>query len=273
MKQNYCSRQGRRKTVTTCNNQEMERWSGKVAIVTGASSGIGAAVTRALVERGLKVVGLARRVHRLQELSAELCRGPGKLYPLQCDITNEEDILCAFSWLRSELGGVDVLVNNAGVLNEIQFHDFKTEDWLQMINVNVVGLTLCTREAVSCMKSLGIENGHIIHINSFLGHTMSNLPGFNMYAATKHAVTTLTESLRRELAHLKSGIKVSSISPGMVKTELLSSGDNRTLGPEVYNAVTCLEASDVADAVVYVLDTPPHIQVHELTILPLGQPI
>ncbi|XP_023719736.1 farnesol dehydrogenase isoform X3 [Cryptotermes secundus] len=250
---------------------EMERWSGKVAIVTGASAGIGAAISQSLVKHGLQVVGIARRSRRLEEFSAELSTAPGKLHPLKCDITKENDIISSFAWVKENLGGVDILINNAGVFNEILLHDFRTEEWLQMLNVNIVGLTLCTREAVRSMRERGVNEGHIVYISSFLGRTISNNPGFNMYAATKHTVTTLAESLRRELVQLEAQIKVSNISPGIVRTEMLSSGITRTIGPDIYDKVACLDPKDVSDAVIYVLGTPPHIQIQELTLLAVGQ--
>ncbi|KAJ9591487.1 hypothetical protein L9F63_001973 [Diploptera punctata] len=250
----------------------MERWSGKVAVVTGASSGIGAAITKNLLKYGVHVVGLARRINRIEEFSVELQDSPGKLYPVKCDVSLEQDILEAFSWINKTLGTLHILINNAGVFNETQLHDFITEEWLNMMNVNVLGLTICTREALKMMKEHGVNDGHIININSFLGHTMSNNPVMNMYATTKHAVTASTEGLRRELVQQNSQIRISSVSPGIVKTEMFTSGGTRTLGPEIYNVMTCLEAKDVSDAVLYILGTPPHVQVHELTILPIGQP-
>ncbi|XP_021926369.1 farnesol dehydrogenase-like [Zootermopsis nevadensis] len=261
----------------------MERWSGKVAVVTGASSGIGAAIARDLVKHGLQVVGLARRVHRLEELSAELSAAPGRLHPLKCDVTKETDVLISFAWVKQQLGTLKINaldsikvmllyhLKNCCCLKFLGFTDFKTEDWLQMLNVNTVGLTLCTRQAIKSMRERGVNDGHVVYINSFLGHTMSNSPGFNMYATTKHATTALAESLRRELLQLKTRIRVSSISPGLVRTEMLSAGITRTVGPDIYNTVNCLEPNDVSNAVAYVLGTPPHVQIQELILLPTGQ--
>ncbi|XP_063235308.1 farnesol dehydrogenase-like [Bacillus rossius redtenbacheri] len=246
----------------------MERWSGRVAVVTGASSGIGYAVARELVKKGLKVVGLARRADRIEELAASLKDSPGKLYAVKTDLTKEEDILSAFKWVKENLGGVDVLVNNAGVGKLDNLYDGSVADWKQMIDVNVLALSICTKEAIRSMKERGVDDGHIIHINSVAGHYYSSLPGIGMYSATKHAVTVLTESLRRELTKLNSKIKITSISPGGVRTEMVARAN---IPEEVLKTMSLLEPEDLAEAVVYTLSTPPRVQVHEITIRPVGE--
>ncbi|XP_069691186.1 dehydrogenase/reductase SDR family member 11-like isoform X2 [Periplaneta americana] len=187
----------------------MERWVGRVAVVTGASSGIGAAIARDLVKKGLKVVGLARRLDRLQVAAVELKDLPGELHAVQCDITKEQDILSAFKWVKEHLGGVDVMVNNAGLLHQAFLSDGETSEWREMLDVNVLGLSICTREAISSMKERGVTDGHIVHINSISGH---GLPPSStmcyMYGATKNAVTMLAEGLRRELVKNNSKIRV-----------------------------------------------------------------
>ncbi|PSN53617.1 Dehydrogenase/reductase SDR family member 11 [Blattella germanica] len=240
----------------------MERWAGRVAVVTGASSGIGAAIAQDLVKKGLKVVGLARRVELVQDMATALISEKGKLYPIKCDLSHVSEVTTAFEWIKSNLGGVDILVNNAGVAMQNTLTEGPVDSWRKILEVNVLALSVCTKEAVQSMKERGIEDGHIIHINSVAGH---NLPPtifpIYMYAASKHAVTVLTEGLRRELAQDKSKIKVTSISPGLVKTEIIEAAQSTVAAEDVFNMYAHLEAQDIADAVIYVLGTPPHVQV------------
>nr|CAD7461194.1 unnamed protein product [Timema tahoe] len=250
----------------------MERWSGRVALVTGASAGIGAAIVRELVKNGLIVVGLARRAELVEELSTELKGAPGKLHALKGDVSKEEDILAAFDWVKKNLGRIDVLVNNAGVLYLSMLTDGETSHWKQIFDLNVLGLSICTREAFKLMKEKGVDDGHIIHINSIDGHMPVVFPGMAHYFASKHAVTVLTEGLRRELVQLGSKIRVTSISPGVVDTDMLRSfTDDAQVSKDMFSA---LKSEDIANAVTYALGTPPHVQVryiHEIIIKPIGE--
>nr|CAD7260257.1 unnamed protein product [Timema shepardi] len=247
----------------------MERWSGKVALVTGASVGIGAAIVQELVKHGLKVVGLARRVEKVEELEAGLKNAPGKLYAVKADISKEEDILAAFDWIKKNLGGVDILINNAGVGTTETLSDVSDGSW-RILDVNVKGLSIFTREALKSMKERGVNDGHIIHINSIAGHYLPGGHPVSMYHASKHAVTVLTEGLRRELVQLGSKTKVTSISPGVVATEFFNIFDPETK-KEFLGGNPVLQAKDIADAVIYTLGTPPHVQIHEITIKPVGE--
>ncbi|XP_064022395.1 dehydrogenase/reductase SDR family member 11 isoform X2 [Pogoniulus pusillus] len=146
----------------------MERWTGRVALVTGASVGIGAAVARALVQHGMKVVGCARSVDKIEKLAAE-CQSagyPGTLIPYKCDLSNEEEILSMFSAIKTLHQGVDVCINNAGLARPEPLLSGKTEGWRTMIDVNVMAVSICTREAYQSMKERNIDDGHIININS-----------------------------------------------------------------------------------------------------------
>ncbi|KAJ9580228.1 hypothetical protein L9F63_004101 [Diploptera punctata] len=240
----------------------MDRLEGRVAVVTGASSGIGAAIAQELVKKGVKVVGLARRVEKIEELAAKLKSEKGELHALKCDVTIEEEIKTSFEYVKSKLGGVHILINNAGLMIYTNtLIDGSTEEWRKMLDINVLALNVCTREAIKLMKEEDIDDGHIVHINSICGHSPPS-EHIVMYAATKHAVTALTEGLRRELVKQNSKIRVSSISPGMVKTDM---------APKfIIESMPSMNPEDIADAVVYVLGTPQHVQVHELTIRPTG---
>ncbi|XP_077284803.1 farnesol dehydrogenase-like [Arctopsyche grandis] len=258
----------------------MERWEGKVAVVTGASAGIGATTALALADHGMRVVGLARRQHKIQELNNAV-KGRGTIRGLRCDLTNEEDILAAFRWIQNSFGGVDVLVNSAGFIGNktvpASLLSGSSNEWRSVLDTNVVAVSICTREAVKSMRRRG-DNGHIIHINSLAGHKVPFFPStpLGIYPASKHAVTALTESLRIELMALKSRIKVTSISPGSVDTEMTRTFATNVLGiKDQLNGEQSyfkqLLPEDVSDAIVYALGTRPNVQVHELTIQPIGQ--
>ncbi|XP_044763507.1 farnesol dehydrogenase-like [Coccinella septempunctata] len=252
----------------------MEKWQGKVAIVTGASAGIGAAIAKALVQKGVLVAGLARRIDRIEELSRTLSmeEAPGKLYGLKCDITKEEDILKSFKWITENVGPVHILVNNAGLIKPTSLTEGATQDWRKVFDVNVMALCICTREALKIMRKNKID-GHIIHINNIGGHVIPCIPKdeslMNVYPASKFAVTALTESLRQELKILKSKTKVTSISPGMV----ITSEFQKNLGSAAslyYKDGPTIKPSDVAEAVIYSLSTGENVQVQDLIIRPFG---
>ncbi|KAJ3642954.1 hypothetical protein Zmor_025699 [Zophobas morio] len=250
----------------------MDRWRGKVAIVTGASAGIGVEIVKQLVDEGVLVVGLARRVERIEKLVKELEGKKGKLYAFKADVGVEEDILNAFKWTEKNLGPVHILINNAGVLQDTNLIDGETKKWKAILDINVLGLCIATREAVRTMRANNID-GHIIHINSVSGHIVNYFPYMNVYAASKFAVTALTETLRTELNTISSKIKVTSVSPGVVATEIDETSniylDAKTL--EERKSRAALVSSDCADAVIYALSTSPNCQVHDLIIKPIGE--
>lgn len=249
----------------------MDRWKGKVAVVTGASAGIGAAISKNLVNAGLKVVGLARRKEKVEELAKKLQGKPGKLYAVKADISKEDDIIEAFKWIKNNLGPIHILVNNAGVGRGTTLIEGETKLWKEVFDTNVLGLCIATREAFKDMKANNVD-GHIIHINSIGGHTVFNFPKMNVYPASKFAVTALTETLRQELNSVGSKIKITSVSPGGVRTEIAQAGAGNMPDLQAYfDKAPMLNPEDIADAVSYVLATPPHVQVHELMIKPVGE--
>lgn len=153
-------------------------------------------------------MGLARRKEKVEELAAILSKKPGKLHAFRADMTVEADIVAAFDWTNDNLGPVHILINNAGLSLPTTLTDGETDKWRKILDTNVLGLCIATREAVRNMKKYGIDDGHIVHINSVLGHYVHNVPNLNLYSGTKFAVTALTESLRIELNNMKSKIKV-----------------------------------------------------------------
>ncbi|XP_066551222.1 dehydrogenase/reductase SDR family member 11a isoform X2 [Amia ocellicauda] len=253
----------------------MERWKGRVALVTGASVGIGAAVARALVQHGMKVVGCARSVDKIEKLAAE-CQSAGysgTLVPYKCDLSNEEEILSMFSAIKTLHQGVDVCINNAGLAHPEPLLSGRTEGWRNMIDVNVLALSICTREAYQSMKERSVDDGHIININSVLGHVPHPEGGAHFYGATKYAVTALTEGTRLELLQEKTHIRVTSISPGLVRTEFAYSTfkNNKEAADKMYSQIKVLEVEDITRAVVFALTAPPHAQIGEIIIRPTEQ--
>ncbi|KAM4726884.1 dehydrogenase/reductase SDR family member 11a [Anableps anableps] len=263
------------KTVPVKTLVEMERWKGRVALVTGASIGIGAAVTRALVQHGMRVVGCARNVDKIEKLAAE-CESAGysgTLIPYKCDLSNEEEILSMFSAIKTLHKGVDVCINNAGLAHNEPLLSGKTEGWRNMIDVNVLALSICTREAYKSMKERDVDDGHIININSMSGHRLVPSADEHFYCATKYAVTALTEGIRQELREEKTHIRATCISPGIVETEFAFRHHNSD--PEkaaaVYESIKCLKAEDIASAITFVLSAPPHVQIGDVQMRPVEQ--
>ncbi|XP_046395242.1 farnesol dehydrogenase-like [Ischnura elegans] len=248
----------------------MDRWIGKIAVVTGASSGIGAAIAKQLVKNGMIVVGMARREEKIKDI-AETLAEKGKLYAVKADVSQEKDVVEAFQWVKNNLKTVNVLINCAGIGRYYPLTgEGKAEHLQQLLNVNALGLTNCTTQALKLMKETGVDDGHIIHLNSVVGHNILTFTGHYIHTAIKHGVTVLTEGLRRELVLEKSKIKVTSISPGLVNTEMVD--DFKTPGMEdSLDGMPMLEPKDIADGVIYVLGTPPHVQIQELTIRPVGE--
>ncbi|KAM3602508.1 uncharacterized protein V6R79_005435 [Siganus canaliculatus] len=253
----------------------MERWSGRVALVTGASVGIGAAIAKELVRHGMKVVACARNVEKIQNLAAE-CQSEGLsgvLVPIKCDLSIEEQILTMFTTIKQQHKGVDVCINNAGLAHPDPLLNGKTSSWKNMMDVNILALSICTREAYQSMKERNVDDGHIINISSMSGHRVVNNADTHFYTATKFAVTALTEGLRQELREANSHIRVSTISPGIVETEFAPRlyKDNADKAASIYKSLKPLKAIDVADSVIYVLSAPPHVQVGDVQMRPVEQ--
>lgn len=260
----------------------MNQWKGKVAVVTGASAGIGAAIVEQLVKHGVTVVGMARRKDRVQALAESNKKQPGKIYAVECDVMSSDSITKAFEWVEKNLGGVDILVNNAGTVRAAQVTDLEKpdSDYTLTIETNLTGLVLCTRRALKTMKER--PAGYIININSVGGHISAIAyfaqSGTNVYTGTKHAVTNLTDTIRLELACAENKkIRISSLSPGAVTSEFLETAVQSLPDPAAIVAQRrsgggpSLEPSDVADAVVYLLSTKPTVNISELIIHPTGE--
>lgn len=241
-----------------------------VALVTGASSGIGHAIALKLAQEGYRLALCARRLERLEELQAKLTAMGTEAITQLVDLRQESDILAFFRAIRQRWGGVDVLINNAGLGHKQSLLDGDTEAWRDMLEVNVLALCICTREATRDMRQRG-GKGHVVHISSMSGHRVPG--GSGMYSATKFAVRSLTEGLRQELRQAGLDIRVSSISPGFVETEFAARyHQSEEKADALYSQFPVLQPDDIANAVIYMLNQPEHVQIHDMLVRPTQQP-
>jgi NADP-dependent 3-hydroxy acid dehydrogenase YdfG len=239
-----------------------------VALVTGASSGIGRAVASALLERGTKVALLARRRDRLDQLASGYAAEQTLVCP--ADLRDESDIRRAFDTIRAAWGGVDIVVNAGGLGRRAPLIDGSTAAWREMLEVNVLGLCVCTQQALSDMRRRG-DDGHVVHVSSMSGHRVPE--GSGVYGATKFAVRALTESLRKELRALGSSIRVTAVSPGFVETEFAEVfHGSADAAEQTYGRYKVLQPEDVASAVLYALEAPAHVDIHDILMRPTDQP-
>ncbi len=246
---------------------DLEQWTDKVALVTGASSGIGHAIATRLVDGGMRVAGCGRDAAAMQRLREKL---GGRFLPIVCDLRDEGSILEMFATVDTAFGGVDVLVNNAGLGHASPLCSGQTEHWREMLEVNVLALCICTREAVQRMHHRG-GPGHVLHISSMAAHRTP--PGSGVYSATKFAVRALTEALRQELNERNSPVRVTALSPGFVETRFAERyHKTEDAAATTYGAYPVLQPADVADAVAWALEQPPHVQIHDVLMRPTRQP-
>ena len=240
----------------------------KVAIVTGASSGIGEATAIALAAAGAKVAIAARRSERLETLTQRIQQNGGEALPITADVANEAQVQDMVSATKDKWGRVDILVNNAGVMLLGPVYQANTEDWRRMFDVNVLGLMYATHAILPLMKAQG--EGHIVNISSVAGRVAN--AGTGVYNATKWAVGAFSESLRKEVH--KDKIRVTIIEPGLVATELpqhITNPEAKERAKTLYESVRSLDSEDIAAAIVYAVTQPPHVNVNEILIRPTEQ--
>jgi NADP-dependent 3-hydroxy acid dehydrogenase YdfG len=241
---------------------------GRTALVTGASSGIGAATAVALAEAGAAVAIGARRTDRLDALATRLRDGGATVLQLELDVTDEQACVDAVRRTRQELGGLDVLVNNAGVMLLGTIAGADTEDWRRMLHTNVLGLMYMTHAAIDGMVEQG--SGDVVNISSVAGRTARK--GAGVYNASKWAVNAFSESLRQEVTGR--GVRISLVEPGAVATELtdhITQPDARAASVQMYTSMRSLQADDVARAIRYVVSQPPHVAINEVLVRPTDQ--
>ncbi len=243
---------------------------GRCVIVTGASSGIGMATARAFAAAGARLVLAARRADRLEALAAQLAATGGDAEAVPTDMRAEEDVCRLVARACERFGGVDVLVNNAGLGRAAPLWSGATAHWREMLEVNVLGLCIATREALRDMDRRGAA-GHIVHVSSMAGHRIPG-PDSAVYAATKFAVRALTEGLRRELRERRSPIRVSCVSPGYVDTEFSAVFSGSPDARAALRArLEVLAPDDVAAAILWAVTRPAHVEIHDVLVRPTAQ--
>ncbi len=242
--------------------------SGKVAIITGASSGIGEATALTLAKSGVKVAIGARRVDRLEELSKKIIANGGEVFFQKLDVTKNEECKNFAKAVLDKWDSIDILVNNAGLMPLSFFKNLKVEEWDRMIDVNIKGVLYCTGSVISHMKEK--KSGHIVNLSSVAGRVV--FPAGSVYCATKFAIAAFTEGLRQEFS-VRSNIRVTSIEPGIVATELTDTITDESLQQFVENGkkMETLQAQDIANAILYAVDSPSHVNVNEILIRPTTQ--
>ena len=240
----------------------------KVAIITGASSGIGYATSLTLSKAGIKVAIGARRTERLQELEKQIIKNNGEILVQKTDVTRKSDCDSLVNTIVEKWGKVDILINNAGLMPLSYFKNGKIEEWEQMIDVNIKGVLYCTSAVVPYM--LEKKSGHIINISSVAGRIV--FAGGSVYCATKHAIAALSEGLRKELSPTYN-IRVTCIEPGAVETELLESitDESMTGFIQATKNMETLRSDDIANAILYAVQAPEHVNVNEILIRPTAQ--
>ncbi len=241
--------------------------SSQVVAVTGASSGIGEATALACARAGAAVALGARRTERIDALAVQINAEGGRAIAIPTDVGDEAQARGFVERAHAELGRLDVLVNNAGVMLLGPIENAPTEDWRRMIEANVFGVLYCTHAALPLMREQGA--GHIVNVSSVAGRVAR--AGSGVYNLTKFGVGAFSESLRQEGVAI--GVRVTTIEPGAVATEL--PGHNR---PEVleqmakrFAGVTPLDATDIAGAILYAIGQPPNVSVNEVLVRPSGQ--
>ncbi|NLF74139.1 MAG: SDR family oxidoreductase [Chloroflexi bacterium] len=242
---------------------------GQIALVTGASSGIGMATASALAAEGMRPILAARRIERLEELAAQLKELHGtESLCIELDVRDQEAVAAAFGSLPPEWRAVEVLVNNAGLSRGLNpLHAGSTEDWDEMVDTNIKGLLYVSRAILPGMVERG--HGHVVNLGSVAGR--DPYAGGTVYCSTKAAVAMLSRALKIDL--LGSGVRVTNVEPGMVETEFSTvrfHGDEER-AKKVYQGLQPLSPEDVADAIVWAVTRPPHVNIQDILILASAQ--
>lgn len=241
--------------------------SERIVFLTGATSGIGEATARLLAKNKFKLILCGRRKERLEVLQSELSAQTKVTY-LTFDVRDQQSVANAISSLPDEWKNIDILINNAGNAHGLSpMQKGSIDDWNAMIDINVKGLLYVSREIMPGMTER--KSGHIINLGSIAGKEV--YPNGNVYCASKFAVDALTQGMRMDLNPF--GIKVTSINPGLVETEfaLVRFKGDREKASLVYKGMQPLSGHDIAEVILYVLNTPPHVQLADITVFPTAQ--
>jgi NADP-dependent 3-hydroxy acid dehydrogenase YdfG len=246
---------------------------GTVALVTGASSGIGEATAEILAQNGAAVALVARRIDRLDDLAAKLKSDGAPVLPIQADVANRDEAYDAVDRVAAEFGRLDIVINNAGVMLLGPIENAPVEEWERMVNVNLLGLLYCSKAALPHLLKAadGEPRGvaDLVNVSSVAGR-VARL-GSGVYNATKHAVGAFSESLRQEVTGRH--VRVSLVEPGAVTTELVS--HNR---PEIrdhmsqrFAGTQRMDAADIADVIGFIVSRPRHVAINEVLVRPTEQ--
>jgi NADP-dependent 3-hydroxy acid dehydrogenase YdfG len=242
---------------------------GRRAVITGASSGIGEATARALAAEGAAVALGARRVDRLESLAEEIGAEGGTAHVHEVDIGDEDAARSFVESAAEEMGGLDFLINNAGVMLLGPVGGADTDQWRQMLNVNLLGLLYCTHAALPLLGESG--HGHIVNVASVAGRLAS--AGSAVYNMTKWGVVGFSEGLRQEALH--ANVRVTVLEPGWVETELQGHNDHpmvvEGIKREREKVGEVLSADDMANAILFALAQPQHVSINEILVRPTGQ--
>ena len=239
----------------------------RTVLVTGASSGFGASIARHFAAKGDRLVLVARRLERLEQLKGELSSS-SEILLLQLDVCDRDAVTRTLENLPPEFAEVDILINNAGLALGLEpAHQADLDDWDRMIDTNCKGLTYCTRALLPGMVKR--NRGHIVNISSTAGSYA--YPGANVYGATKAFVTLFSQNLRSDL--LGTRVRVTCIAPGMAETEfsLVRFKQDAAKAADVYAGADAMTASDIAHAVIYATDQPDHLNINHIELMPVSQ--
>ena len=240
----------------------------KIAIVTGASSGIGRATALSLAKAGAKVAIAARRTQRLEELQKEITKIGTECIVVPCDVTNRKDCQALIDAAIKKWNHIDILINNAGIMPLSFVKNLKVDEWEQMVDVNIKGVLFCTASVITHM--INQNSGHIVNISSIAGRIV--FPSGSVYCATKYAVRAFSEGLRQELS-ARNKIRVTTIEPGIVATELTNTITDKSLEAFVKQSkeIEALQAEDIANSIMFALESPLRMNVNEITVRPTTQ--
>jgi 3-hydroxy acid dehydrogenase/malonic semialdehyde reductase len=237
----------------------------EIVFITGATSGIGEATARAFAQKGCRLLLAARRIDRLNKLASEI-KAP--CHVIQLDVRDRKAVEKAIAGLPPQWQAIDILINNAGLSRGLdKLYEGNQDDWDEMIDTNVKGLLYVSRAVLPGMVKRA--RGHIVNIGSIAGHEL--YPGGNVYCASKHAVNAITRGLLMDLADTP--IRVSTVDPGLVQTEfsLVRFHGDKERAEKVYQGYKPLAPSDIADAIIWIVERPEHVQVAEMIIFPTAQ--
>jgi len=242
---------------------------GKVVVITGASSGLGEAAARHLAKNGAIVVLGARRTDRIEALANEITGQGGKAFAVTMDVTKLDQVIKLVDTAVEKFGRIDVMVNNAGLMQQSHLERFKVDEWNNMIDINIKGVLYGIAAALPYMKKQ--KSGHFINVSSVAGHKVT--PAGTVYCATKHAVRVISEGLRQEIKPYN--IRTTIISPGAVATELPShiTESDIAAGMQGFYDSIAVPADSFARVVAFAMNQPEDVDINEILYRPTSQEI